>query len=87
MPDVPTVRAQLGETMGDEHPYVWFPTTALSSPAEFAGYLENVSEFSNKQSASKFGAMGDSELPSVSVILPVKNGAGDICYLHIYLYI
>jgi hypothetical protein len=49
VPDVPTVRAQLGETKGDEHPCVWFPTTALSAPTEFAGYLENVSDLSNKQ--------------------------------------
>jgi hypothetical protein len=51
VPDVPTVRAQLGETKGDEHPCVWFPTTALSNASEFAGYLENVSELSNKQVA------------------------------------
>jgi hypothetical protein len=51
VPDIPTVRAQLGETEGDEHPCVWFPTIALSSPSEFAGYLENVSELSNKQVA------------------------------------
>ncbi len=51
VPDVPTLRAQLSETKADKHPCVWFPTTALSSPTEFAGYLENVSELSNKQLA------------------------------------
>lgn len=49
VPDVPTVRAQLGETEGDEHPCVWFPATALTNSTEFADYLESVSELSNKQ--------------------------------------
>jgi hypothetical protein len=47
VPDVPTVRAQLSETTGNRHPCVWFPTTALNSPIEFARYLESVPEVCN----------------------------------------
>lgn len=46
--DVPTVRAQLSETTGNEHPCVWFPPTVLSNPIDFANYLEKVSEALNK---------------------------------------
>lgn len=46
VPDVPSVRAQLSETTADEHPCVWFPTTALSNSIKFTGYLEKMSEVS-----------------------------------------
>lgn len=49
VPDVPTVRAQLSETAGDEHPCVWFPPTALGNPSEFAEYLKQASIILNEK--------------------------------------
>lgn len=53
VPDTPTVRAQLSETVIDKHPCVWFPATALSNPVEFAGYLENAAEMPENQAGSR----------------------------------
>jgi glycosyltransferase involved in cell wall biosynthesis len=53
VPDTHTVRAQLSETAADKHPCVWFPTTALGNPIEFAGYLEKASETPNNQVESR----------------------------------
>lgn len=53
VPDVPTVRAQLDETAGVDHPCVWFPPTALNEPAEFARYLQVVRENSDAHIADR----------------------------------
>ena len=42
LPDTPTLRAQLTETGGKDHPCLWFPARALDDPLAFAAALARI---------------------------------------------
>jgi glycosyltransferase involved in cell wall biosynthesis len=53
VPDVPTVRAQITETTGNENAHIWFPAEAVDDVRAFSSYLEKAAKkFDAKASTS-----------------------------------